>query len=166
MELGPAMAALTEKQRKFVLAMVAEPFASRAKWARMAGYSDASEAAKVTAHYLMHNPKIEAATLEVSQGLLSTVGPVVAAAGLLRIAQNPRHKHHGRALEALANRVGLPEVKELRVKKVGESAEEKFERIKRLAALLGIDPAGLIGANVVAFPVKQIEGKISEETEQ
>jgi hypothetical protein len=154
-ELGPAMRALNERQRKFVMAMAADPFGNAAKWARAAGYSDKSEAAKVTGHHLIHHPMIEAASFEVAAGLMGTVGPLLAARGMLRVAANPKHKKHLQAIEMLANRVGLHEVKEVRVKRTDETGEALLDRVKRLARELGVDPESLIGAN--AAPQKMIE---------
>ena len=39
-EHGPAMRALTDKQRKFVQAALASPESNPTDWARMAGYRD------------------------------------------------------------------------------------------------------------------------------
>lgn len=156
-ELGPAMRALTERQRKFVLAMAVNPYGNAAAWARAAGYSDVKEGAKVRGHHLMHSPAVEAAVLEVAQGMMNTAGPILAAAGMLRAAANPRHKRHMQAVEMLANRVGLHEVKEVRVKKTDETGEALMERIRRLAGVLGVDADGLVGANVAA--PKLIEAK-------
>lgn len=157
LEYGPAMAALTEKQRRFVLAMASDPFGSAAAWARAAGYSDKSEGAKVYGHYLLYSPKIEEAVLEVGRSMMTTVGPVLAAHAMLRAAANPRHPKHLRAAEMLANRVGLHEVQEVRVRRTDETIAAKLERLRELAALLGVDAAALIGAN--APHVKQIEAQ-------
>lgn len=147
-ELGPAMRALNERQRKFVLAMASDPFGNASKWARAAGYSDKSGAARVRGHYLVYHPMIEAAAFEVAAGLMGSVGPILAAQGMLRAAANPKHKKHMQAVEMLANRVGLHEVKEVRVKRTDETGEALIERVKRLARELGVDPDSLIGANV------------------
>lgn len=145
-QYGPAMAALTEMQRKFVIAMVNDPFASATKWALAAGYSDHKDGAKVRAHEVIHNPKVEAAALEVGRLMLTTAGPVVAAAALLRAARNPKHPHHIKAAELIMNRVGLHEVKELRVEHREEPVEVKAEKIKALCRMLRVDPATLLGA--------------------
>jgi hypothetical protein len=39
-EHGPAMRALTDKQRKFVMAALADPEGNPVAWARLAGYRD------------------------------------------------------------------------------------------------------------------------------
>jgi phage terminase small subunit len=138
--------------------MTNDPFGDAAKWARAAGYSDHKEGAKVRGFEALHNPKVEAAALELGRQMLSTAGPVVAAAALLRAARNPNHPQHIKAAELIANRVGLHEVRELRVQKVEEPVEVKAEKIKALARMLRIDPATLLGGEPEP-EMKLIEGK-------
>lgn len=154
------MRALTEKQQLFVLAMLADPFGTQAKWARTAGYSDKSEAAKVKGSILVHDPKIAAAVAEVSRGQLNIVGPMLATQGLIRIARNPKHPKHLRAVEMLANRTGFHEKTEHHVV-VDHAGGGALDRIRAAAALLGVDPAQLLGANT---PMKLIEHEPAEKT--
>lgn len=141
------MMALTEMQRKFVLAMASDPFGGAKKWAIAAGYSNVKDGAKVRGHELVHSPKIEAAVLEVGRSMISTVGPVLAAHAMLRVAANPKAKNHLRAVEMLANRVGLHEVQEINVRRTDLTGDALIERLRLLAGALGIDPASLVGAN-------------------
>lgn len=161
---GPAMRALGPMQRRFVLAILADPFGNGARWARAAGYSDASEAAKVTAHRLLHDPKVEAAIAEMTREQLNVLGPVLATAGLIRIARNAKHPKHFQALEALANRTGFHETSEHRVSvhHTDRTGVAMAERIRALAVQLGMDPAALLGANAPAEPMKLIEGEATE----
>ena len=156
-QFGPAMAALTEKQRLFVLAMAADPLGNATKWAKAAGYADIDANPRVKGHLNLHNPKVEAAILEVSRSMLATVGPALATAGMIRLARNPKHPAHARAVEMLANRVGLHEVQEIHVKRSDETAEAKVARIRQMAEMLGIDPAQLLGVNVAEKPQKMID---------
>lgn len=162
-QYGPAMRALDERQRRFVFAMMSEPFKAASHWAKVAGYSDKSGGAKVRAHYLINNPKIEAAVAEVSRSTMNIIGPVLATQGLIRIARNVAHPKHHWALEKLANRTGLHETTEhkLVVDHMG-SAEDVADRIRKAAAILGVDPATLLGANTPAPPMKVIEHKAEE----
>jgi phage terminase small subunit len=157
------MRALTEKQQLFVLAMAANPFGTQLSWANAAGYQNSPGGQRVTAHRLAHDPKIQAAVYEVAQANLRTFGPLLASVGLLRIARNQKHPKHMKALEALANRVGLPESSEHTVKVVhtDQSGAAMMERIKVLAGQLGVDPEKLLGVNT---PV-MIEGKAEEVME-
>jgi phage terminase small subunit len=165
LEYGPAMAALNERQRRFVLAMASDPFGSAARWARTAGYSDTANAAKVSGHHLIHDARIEAAVFEVARACMSVQGPLLAMAGLLRMARDKNHPKHARAIEMLANRVGLHEVQEVRVHRTDMTGEGLAARIKALAKDLGMDPAQLLGVNA-AGPAgtgpKLIEGEVVE----
>jgi hypothetical protein len=165
-QYGPAMLALTEKQRRFVLAMASDPFGNPTKWARAAGYSDVGEGAKVRGFEAMHNPAVEEAVLEYARGQLNTLGPILATYGMLRIARNPRHPKHVKALEMLANRVGMHETTEHRVivNHTDKTGETVMERIKAAAEKLGVDPSALLGENVAAPPMKLIEGVVEEKT--
>lgn len=157
--LGPAMRGLTEMQRRFVLAMASDPFGNAKRWAIAAGYSDKSEGAKVTGHHLVHDPRIEAAAMEIARGTLNAVGPVLAVSVMLRAARNPKHPKHLRAAEMIANRVGLHETTEhvVNVNHSDRTGAAMAERIKQMAGLLGIDPGQLLGMN--AGP-KLIEGEV------
>jgi hypothetical protein len=149
-EAGPAMAVLTPLQRKYVLAMACDPFATPAEWARVAGYKESPNGnVRVQGHYLSHNPKIEAAIQEVSRAMLYREGPMLAAAGLLMIARNKNHPKHLRALETLANRVGLHETTEhtVKVEHTDLTGAAMAERIMALAAKHGMDPEKLLGGN-------------------
>lgn len=157
------MRALNEKQRRFVIAMMTEPFKSAAHWARVAGYSDVKQGAKVRAHQQLNNPLIEAAVAEVARSTMNIIGPVLATQGLIRIARNQSHPKHHWALEKLANRTGFHETTEhkVTVDHMG-SAEDVADRIRKAAAILGVDPATLLGANAPAPPMKVIEHKAEE----
>lgn len=157
---GPKMAALTEKQRGYVLAMLASPFGNPTQWARTAGYSDVKEGAKVRAHGLAHDPRIAEAADEVARQHLGTMGPVLGLAVAIRIAKNPKHPKQLRAAEMLLNRVGLHEKTEhLVTVDHSVNAAGMVERIKAAAALLGVDAAALLGGNTPE-PLKLIEGEV------
>ena len=169
-DYGPAMAQLTDLQRKFVLAMMSDPFGTATDWARLAGYSDIANGCKVAGHHAVHDPKIETAVYEMTRALLHTVGPAVATATLLRVAADPKHKHHLRAAELIANRVGFHEVSEVRVEHTHVSASAARERISQLAAKHGLDPQKLLGSNAGAEPIAAqdapIEAEFSEVQQQ
>lgn len=161
--LGPAMRALTPMRRKFVMAMASNPFGNPTEWARQAGYSDVANGAKVQAHHIMHDPRLENAVMEVAKGTLGLMGPLIAVQGLLRIAQDKAHPKNLRALETLANRVGLHESTEhtVKVEHTDRTGEAMVERIKALAERLGADPARLLGSNAAG---DVIEGEFKEVT--
>jgi hypothetical protein len=147
---GPAMAALTDKQRLYVLAMAADPFGNPSQWAREAGYSTHMGQDRIRGHELSHNPAIERAVREYAGTALGTLGPMLAAAGLLRIARKPDHPDHLKALTAIANRVGMNETTEhkVRVEHTDLTGQALLNRIAALANKHGLDAAKLLGANV------------------
>jgi hypothetical protein len=160
-EFGPCMMVLSEKRRRFVLAMLSDPFASQAEWARLAGYSDKADGAKVRASEALQDPKVQAAALEISRATLGTLGPVLAAAGLLRIAADPKHPQYVKALELIANRVGLQEKQQIEVTHRDLTGDAVMERISSLAARYGLDAGKLLGV----LEPKVIEHKADGEQE-
>jgi hypothetical protein len=151
LELGPAMAALSPRQRKYVLAMCAAPLDNPTEWARMAGYRDNGKTAiRVRAWELEHDDRIRAAVFEISRQLLGTVGALLATRQLIRIASDPKEKRHSQAVEAILNRTGFHEKQEVQVTHADLTGEALIERIRSLANQLGIDPEKLLSAEINA----------------
>lgn len=163
-EHGPAMRALTEQQRRYVLAQLADPFGNATRWAKAAGYSDTAGGAKVRAHANAHNPKIEAAVHEVARQYLNANGPLLGIAVAMKIARNPKHPKQLRAAEMLLNRVGMHEMTEhkVTVDHRDQTGAAMVERIKQVAAALGLDVATLLGANAAPADMKLIEGTVEK----
>lgn len=157
-DFGPAMLALTEQQRKFVLAMLSDPLGNASKWARAAGYSDRKGAERVRGHRNMRSDAVLRAIQEEAVRHLNTFGPALAVGVMMKIARNPRSKHQLRAAEAIANRVGLHEKTEHRVTVEHVDDRRMLALAERLAAEIGVDPARLIGPNTTAA----IEGEARE----
>lgn len=154
------MAALTPLQRRYVLAMACDPFGTPSEWAAAAGYKVTPNGnERVQGHYLAHNPKIEKAIFEVSRSMMDREGPILAAAGLIRIARDKDHPKNLQALDSLADRVGLPRTTEHRVdvNHTDRSGSALMKRLEVLAAKYGLDAAMLLAGNV-----KQIEAKAVE----
>lgn len=106
---GPAMAALNERQRKFVHALFLAPksHGSRTFAARAAGYgtpTSSRQSLSQIGHQLSTDPKVQAAISEVSASYLTTLGPPAVRA-LRRLLDDPKHKDHGRALGIIMDRV-------------------------------------------------------------
>ena len=171
---GPAMAALTPKQSRFVLAMASMPLSSAAEWARAAGYSDHKEGAKVRAHEVLQSESVQAAVLELAKQTLGTVGPMLAARQLIRIASDPKDRNRMKAIEMIAARTGLPEIEQIEVKHVLDIEQVK-ERIRVLAAAQGLDGEKLIngpsGVDIAvpaqygpAAQLEALDAEVIEET--
>lgn len=149
-EFGPAMAALTEKQRGFVMAMVEVPGCSHAEAARRAGYSDIAEGAKVRGHWLAHHPAVQAAIREEAGKRLSAAS-LTAAGVLLKLLEDEaiEPKDRIKAAGMLLDRSGFGAAQTINVNKTvtDRTGAGMLERIKALAAANGIDPVKLIGGN-------------------
>ena len=144
------MARLTEKQRNYIKAQASAPFANPTQWAKMAGYSDKSQAAKVTAFRMKHDPRIEAAALEYAGHLMHRDGPLLAVSVMMEIARNKNHPKQLAAAEAIADRIGLHRLSEhhVMVEHRDLTGTEMIARIRELAVKLGLDEAQLLGANL------------------
>ena len=156
------MEALTEHQRRFVLAMHSEPLGNGAMWARMAGYSDTAEGCKVVGFRLKNRPEIKAAIQEVAKAQIDSVGPMLGVAVMIKIARDSSHPKQLAAAVALANRSGFHETTEhvMHVQHTDRTGAAMIERITELAGELGLDAAKLLGAN--APKMKTIEHKEQE----
>lgn len=164
-EIGPAMLALNERQRKFVRAMIElgrNGVQNFAEAARQAGYSDHMERCKVTGHTMAHDARIQSAILEESRKRVNLAASVIATPVVVGIAMDeavpPRDRL--RACEMLFNRGGMPAQTEHKVTVEHRQPKQMVELAARLAAELGVDPAKLIGVNRTAAPV--IEGEYVE----
>lgn len=156
-DYGPAMQALTVKQRLYVFAMMSDPMGNPTRWARAAGYSDASEACKVKGHFLSRSQKVMDAAQEEARRHLNSTGSVLGVGVMMMIAKNKRHKDQLRAAEALANRGVFQAKTEHKVVVEHIDDTRMLEFANRLATELGVDRGKLIGFN--AGGGKVIEGE-------
>lgn len=146
--LGPAMRALNERQRQFVLALLEQGTTNYTRAAAAAGYGNNPESLKVQAHRLAHDPRILGAIQEEAKARI-TAGVVMAASQLVQIAENDMTptRDRLRALEMIMNRGGLHAMSESRQTIVHEADEAgAIARIRTLAATLGLDAKTLLGS--------------------
>ena len=159
-EFGPAMAALSEKQRGFVLAMLNTPRCSHAKAARLAGYSDVKEGAKVRGHYLAHNPAVQAAMREEAGKRLNSMS-VMAANVMMDIMLTAKDdKTKLKAASAVLDRTGFATSQNININKTvtDQSGKAVLEQIEALAAKLGVDASRLLsGPPVVDAEFSEVE---------
>ncbi len=104
--LGPAMQALNEGQRNFVIALLETGAKDNTLAAEMAGYSGTQGSRKVQAYRLIHNPKVLAAIREEGERRLRS-GAILGASVLIEIASDTMHKDRFKAAVELLNRSGL-----------------------------------------------------------
>lgn len=142
MELGPRMQALPERERKFVwFYLTNDGPPNGAQAARDAGYSDASEGAKVRAHALLHRERVILALEEVGKkAFRGLLGPAVKAAA--QLIQNEKHVDHSKAVFTTLARLGLGEKSTLDVNVSGElQVNHTDQALNDLRTLLGLGVA-------------------------
>lgn len=161
-EYGPAMAALTEKQRRFVLAMVEVPGCSHADAARIAGYSDVKDGAKVRGHHAAHNPKVQDAIREEAGKRLHSSSLIAAnvIVAMLTDASVPA-KEKLKAAGMLLDRTGFAAVQKIDVTRKDESGGAVLDQIRRLAEKLQVPVGKLLTKQ--AAPV--VDAEFSEVKE-
>lgn len=160
-DFGPAMLALTEPRRRFVLALLDQTGKPNyADAARAAGYSDKSDGAKVTGHHLAHNARVIAALHEESRKRFTLLG-WRGVLGLSAIADDRDHPDHFKALKELSDRFGYGAVTEhkVTVERKDMTGAAMTARIAEFAAKHGLPVESLLGANA-APDMKLIEGEI------
>ena len=106
-DLGPAMLALPEQRRRFVIAYTQSVSGNATEAARLAGYSDSSEGAKVAAHRLLHDERIVAAIQEWTERAVFGRGAYIGIQALIEIAADPEHRDRFKAADSLADRTGF-----------------------------------------------------------
>jgi phage terminase small subunit len=156
-ELGPKMLALTEKQQRFVLELVADPLMTAAEAARRAGYSDVSEAAKVTAHRLKHDQRIIDAMHEQAGKRLWAIS-MKAAHRVDQMLDSEDERIVLKAAVAVLDRTGFGAQQNININQTvrDESSKGILKRIEALADRLGVPVAGLLGGPA-AKPVVDAE---------
>ena len=155
-ELGPAMLALTDKQRRFVLAYVEFPQATGTALAQMAGYKQkvGSRIWAKTASKMLRDPGIIAAIHEVLSKTYRGRGAAIAQDVMLSIAKDSKHPKQLAAALALADRGGFAAAFEQKVtvEHRDQTSEAILARIQGLAKRLGpLEVARLLG-----HPMKEI----------
>jgi phage terminase small subunit len=108
-ELGPAMLACTEKQRRFVLELQHGPagYGSEIRAAKAAGYKAGSDGAfSVIAHNTLHHPRVQEALREVGYRMIRAAS-FKAIRNVEDIANDPKHPDRLKANLALMDRGGF-----------------------------------------------------------
>lgn len=167
------MAGLSDRQRRFVHALLDQRGKPNyALAARTAGYSDIKEAAKVRGFELVRHPAVIAALHEESRRRFTILG-WRGVLGIAEIAADKKHRHHFKALLALVDRFGYAAVTEhkVTVERKDMTPAAVAERIRQVAALLGVDAGRLLGVNAAAVVSREtvpavIEGEVVDRTEQ
>lgn len=141
------MLALTPPQRRFAMAAVMYPMAKDWQIAKAAGYSDRSHGAlRVSAHRLFHDEKVLAAIRECADKEVRS-GGMLAIATIKKIVRSDGHRDQFKAAQWLAGMNGQVVAQNINVNQnvSDNSSKALMERIERAAAVLGVDPAALLG---------------------
>lgn len=156
---GPAMRAITEMQRRFVIAILEQGTANFTDAARIAGYKGDRHQLSVVGHHTAHNPKVQEAMHEEAKRRLHA-GVIPAIATLVEVATDKFHKDRVKAAAMILNRVGLHEMTEHKVTVENVSDSAMIERIHQLAGRLGVDAKKLLGS--AAKKVTAVDAEFEE----
>lgn len=145
--LGPAMLACSPQERRFAIAAVMFPLAKDWQIAKAAGFSDRSYGSvRVAAHRLFHNERVLAAIRECADREIRS-GAMLGIATIKKIARADAHRDQFKAAAWLAGLNGFAVAQNININQTvkDESGQALMERIERAAAVLGVDPATLLG---------------------
>lgn len=161
-EYGPAMSALTEKQQRFVLAILTIPGCSHSRAAREAGYSSEKGGDRVRGHECAHNPAVQMALREEAGKRLNSMSVIAANVMMdIMLADETSPKDKLKAAMAVLDRTGFAAAQTINVNKnvTDNSGKAIMERIQRAADALGVDPGTLLGT----APMKVINHESPDE---
>lgn len=165
---GPAMQALTDKQRAFVHAYLEYPSAAASALAARAGYSESSENyLRWIGHRNMHNEGVIAAINEEASKRLRSAG-LIAVSAVTKIALNEQHKDHLKAALAIMDRTGHHALSEHKVTvddKRPQSKKELVAAVIQVAREAGLDDAAikkLTGGEIVDADFVEVDA-VDEE---
>ena len=156
-DLGPAMQALNDRQRAFVVALFALGCCDPVEAARAAGYPDNGKTGiRVQAHRLAHHPKVQAAIDEWQKRGSKALVPF-ATKNIVAIASGAQHKDQLKANLALLAMGGHGPVTESRVThEVVLTRQEQIAQIREFARELGHNPDEYLG-RVIDVDFKEIK---------
>lgn len=144
-DLGPAMKALTDKQRRFVVAWFS--MGSREKAAYAAGYAGEPESnlLGVSAYQVWHHPKVQAAIKEFAEASMLYGMIPGAMAAIENVLADPTHKDYVKTAQLVLDRTGFHATMEHRVTHTHtDDRAGMVKRLQELAAKVGQDPRALL----------------------
>jgi phage terminase small subunit len=145
-EFGPAMQALNDRQRAFVIALLEQPNITHKAAAQMAGYAPGKGQQQAFQGYkLYHDERIQAAIKEEAERRLHS-STALAVSTVVGLMTSNDEKIRLKAASMILNRTGLHETTEHKVttKNVSQTDEAMVERLKELAKQLGLPEAHLL----------------------
>ena len=155
-EWGPAMAALSEKRRAFVLALYDEDAPRKGEgliiWAaQIAGYGTPTSSKKslsVIGNRIVHDDRVQVAIVEHSQRALRAIPPEAIHA-LKNLIRDPKHKDHARGIAMVLDRADpLQTMHTVKVEDnrppSTEATQAVLDRIEELMKRVGLAPPKVI----------------------
>jgi hypothetical protein len=151
-ELGPAMAACNEQQRRFVRALIALGVRGKAtEAARAAGYGGTKGTGlRVQAYRLSHNSRVQEAIHEEAVKMLGEAR-IIAIHVLHEIARDPAHPHQLKAATEILDRAGITAKTEHKIVVERTDTKVTVQSIIELARQLDIDPRKLLGKHGIVL---------------
>jgi hypothetical protein len=151
-EWGPAMAALSEKRRAFVVACYDEDAPRKGDGlllyaAQVAGYGSPTSSKKslgVIASRIAHDDRVQAALVEFSHRVMRAIPPEAIRA-LKDLIRDPKHKDHARGIAMVLDRADpLQTMHTVKVEDnrppSPEMTEKVLKRIEELMQRVGLAP--------------------------
>lgn len=142
-DFGPAMLALPENRRRFVLSVLLTGGRNGAEAARMAGYSEHS--ATATASQLMRDEKVLAAIREEAERRLKSAA-AMAVETLVQICGDQMNKDRFKAAARILDFAGLAPKSEHTIKVEHTNLDRRGQllEVKQLALELGLDARDML----------------------
>jgi phage terminase small subunit len=167
-KMGPAMTALNDRRREFVMALLEQGDDNYTRAYMAAGYTTDYDSAKSAASRLAHEPAVQAAIAEESRARLQA-GLLMSVSALIKIAGDEQGNTKDRltAIRMVMDRGGLPVETVSTTKHVVELDDKALiAKVKGLAAELGLDATKLLGsAGVVEAEFTEVVKETSEGLE-
>jgi hypothetical protein len=117
--MGPKLSACSDRERAFVWHLLTDADGNGAEAARLAGYGDKSEAAKVRAHELLHRDRVLSAIEEVGRQQFRSL-LVLTIMKTKELLCNPKHPDHSKVVQSMLSRLGFGERSGVDVNVAGE----------------------------------------------
>lgn len=166
--LGPAMLALPESQRRFVVCY-SQGMSSKAS-AIAAGYSynpEKPNGLEVAAHRLSHDSRISEALLELAKAAMAGRGAAVAINTLIEIAGDPTAEKKDRrgASDSLLDRLGISVITEHKVAVTHENLTpgDTIKRLEYLSEKFGFDPAKVVDSVMVDAEYEEVKSEPDDD---
>lgn len=144
-DCGPAMAACSELQRKFIVALVELGADNYTRAALMTGHFSTEASAQAWSSRMMHSQKVLSGLREHTE--LAIKGDVhLARRALMEIAKDPLHKDRLKAAVELFNRNGMiVETVQRHIVQDDRETKEIIRSAIEYAKQAGVDPKALLG---------------------